>query len=142
MHEPIGFLDTDGSDDLFLRHIHLECLGIDNVNTSYAGKQADTTNTEKVRAQQRIIRRVDSTPKDMNFEIANDAVSPPPSGVPTGVVEVGGKLIGWKAFFPRKCIPLQSFEVALRDCSLASDLDQLGCTDLVFFGSACMPAGA
>ena len=98
--------------------------------------QADDTgmtNAEKARARQRIIQRVASTPKDKSFEVAEDPISPPPPGMPIGVVEVDGKLIGLGIhIFNEDVYPLQSFEITLRDCDLAGDLDLSGCADLVF----------
>ena len=98
--------------------------------------QADDTgmtNAEKARTRQRIIQRVASTPKDKSFEVAEDPISPPPPGMPIGVVEVDGKLIGLGIhIFNEDVYPLQSFEITLRDCDLVGDLDLSGCADLVF----------
>ena len=93
----------------------------------------DVTNAEKARLRQRIIRRTDATPKDKSFEIADEPLSPPPAGMPIGVVEADGKLIGLGIhIFNEDVYPLQSFEITLRDCDLAGNLDLSGCMNLVF----------
>ena len=91
------------------------------------------TNAQKVQERARIIRRLDSTPKDKSFEVAGDPITPPPAGLPLGVVEVDGKLIGLGIhIFNEDVYPIQQFEIYLRDCDLVGDLDLSGCADLVF----------
>lgn len=91
------------------------------------------TNADKASARQRIIRRVGSTPKDKSFEVAVEPISPPPAGMPIGVVEADGKFIGLGIhIFNEDVYPLQSFEITLRDCDLVGRLDLSGCEDLVF----------
>ena len=90
-------------------------------------------NTRKVQDNARIIRRLDSTPKDKSFEVADSPITPPPAGMPLGVVEVDDKLVGLGIhIFNEDVYPIQQFEIYLRDCDLVGDLDLSGCTDLVF----------
>lgn len=91
------------------------------------------TNAEKVRDNARIVRRLDSTPKDKSFEVATEPITLPPAGLPLGVVEADDKLIGLGIhIFNEDVYPIQQFEIYLRDCDLVGALDLSGCTDLVF----------
>ena len=95
--------------------------------------ESGITNAQKVREHARIIRRLDSTPKDKSFEVADSPITPPPAGMPLGVVEVDDKLVGLGIhIFNEDVYPIQQFEIYLRDCGLVGDLDLSGCTDLVF----------
>ena len=93
--------------------------------------EAGVTNAEKARTRSQVIRRVDSTPKDKSFEVVGaDAAA---DGLPTGVVEVDGKLIGFGIHILNEDVyPLQSFEIYLRGCDLVGELDLSGCEDVVF----------
>ena len=97
--------------------------------------QADengVTNGEKARTRSRVIRRVESTPKDVSFEEAGGADTGA-GGFPPGVVEVGGRLVGFGIHILNEDVyPLQSFEIYLRGCDLVGRLDLSGCSDVVF----------
>ena len=92
------------------------------------------SNATKALERHRVIRRVDSTPKDKSFEDAGtDEANSQASGLPIGVVEVGGKLVGLGIHILNEDVyPLQSFEIYLRGCDLVGHLDLSGCTDMVF----------
>jgi len=90
------------------------------------------SNAEKAERLHRTIRRVDSTPKDRSFEDVCDE-STDVRGLPVGVVEVGGKLVGLGIHILNEDVyPLRSFEIYLRDCDLVGCLDLSGCVDVVF----------
>lgn len=90
------------------------------------------TNEEKARTHSRMISRVDTTPKDVSFEEAG-AADTGTSGFPPGVVEVGGRLVGFGIHILNEDVyPLQSFEIYLRGCDLVGNLDLSGCADVVF----------
>ena len=83
------------------------------------------SNRDKLAQRQHIIRRVDTTAKDMSFEAAE--------GHHDGVVMVDGKLIGFGIhIFNEDIYPFQSFEIYLRNCDLVGHLDLSGCGDLMF----------
>lgn len=89
------------------------------------------TNGEKARTRSRVIRRVESTPKDRSFEEAEPAAED--RSFPPGVVEVGGRLVGFGIHILNEDVyPLQSFEIYLRGCDLVGRLDLSGCADVVF----------
>ena len=92
-----------------------------------------TTNAEKVRMHQHVIRRIATTPKDVSFEdVATGGVSED-EGLPMGVIGVGGKLVGVGIHILNEDVyPLQSFEIYLRGCDLVGHLDLSGCEDVVF----------
>lgn len=90
------------------------------------------SNAEKAKRLHRTIRRVDSTPKDRSYEGVDDEFASE-SGLPVGVVEVGGKLVGFGIHILNEDVyPLRSFEIYLRDCDLVGRLDLSGCADVVF----------
>ena len=91
------------------------------------------SNAQKARERHHVIRRVQSTPKDKSFEDADDDAANRADGLPVGVVEVDGKLVGFGIHILNKDVyPLQSFEIYLRGCDLVGDLDLSGCADVVF----------
>lgn len=90
------------------------------------------TNADKARELHHVIRRVASTPKDKSFEDASET-APQAEGMPIGVVEVGGRLVGLGIHILNEDVyPLQSFEIYLRGCDLVGHLDLSGCEDMVF----------
>ena len=89
------------------------------------------SNAEKIRLNQKIIRRVPTTDKSKSFE----AVEPVSTvrDLPSGMVMEDGKLIGFGIhIFNEDVYPLQSFEIYLRGCGLTGPLDLSGCEDLIF----------
>lgn len=87
-----------------------------------------STNLEKIRRNQHVIRRVSTTDKTKSYEDADTA-----AGSHDGVVVRDGKLIGFGIhIFNEDIYPLQSFEIYLRNCGLTGDLDLSGCRDLLF----------
>ena len=77
-----------------------------------------STNLEKIRRNQRVIRRVSTTDKTKSYEDADTA-----AGSHDGVVVRDGKLIGFGIhIFNEDIYPLQSFEIYLRNCGLTGDL--------------------
>lgn len=92
------------------------------------------SNAEKAAERSHVIRRVESTPKDKSFEdVGTDEASAQADGLPVGVVEVDGKLIGLGIHILNEDVyPLQSFEIYLRGCDLVGHLDLSGCADVVF----------
>lgn len=92
------------------------------------------SNAVKATERHRVIRRVDTTPKDKSFEDAgDDGADSQVSDLPIGVVEVDGKLVGLGIHILNEDVyPLQSFEIYLRGCDLVGHLDLSGCKDVVF----------
>lgn len=89
--------------------------------------ESGVSNLEKIRQNQKIIRRVASTDKSRSFEAAEG------SAFHDGLVYEDGKLIGFGIhIFNEDVYPLQSFEIYLRSCGLTGELDLSGCEDLVF----------
>ena len=90
-----------------------------------------TTNLEKIRSSQHVIRRVATTDRDKSYETSD---APKEAGAyPAGVVLQDGKLIGFGIhIFNEDIYPLQSFEIYLRSCALEGKLDLSGCADLLF----------
>jgi hypothetical protein len=89
------------------------------------------SNIEKAAKLSKVIRRTASTDKDKSFEVSG-AIKPL-EGLPIGVVEEGGKLIGLGIhIFNEDIYPLQSFEIYLRGCDLTGDLDLSDCDDMLF----------
>ena len=88
------------------------------------------SNLEKVRRNQKILRRVETTDKNVSAEAVEAA--PGPDALP-GVVTENGKLIGFGIhIFNEDVYPLKSFEIYLRGCGLTGALDLSGCRDMVF----------
>lgn len=91
------------------------------------------TNAQKARERHHVIRRVQSTPKDKSFEDAGQEADSRADGLPVGVVEVDGKLVGLGIHILNEDVyPLQSFEIYLRGCDLVGDANLSGCADMVF----------
>ena len=85
------------------------------------------TNLQKVRENQKVIRRVAETDKSKSFEEA-DAVQDS-----SGIVTEDGKTVGFGIhIFNEDVYPLQSFEIYLRNCGLSGCLDLDGQNDMVF----------
>ena len=84
-------------------------------------------NLEKIRENQKIIRRVAGTDKSRSFEAA------PGSPFCDGRVYENRKLIGFGIhIFNEDVYPLKSFEIYLRGCGLIGAPDLSGCEDMVF----------
>ena len=80
-----------------------------------------------------VIRRIETTSKDKSYEDADESIDNRADGLPIGVVEVDGKLVGLGIHILNEDVyPLQSFEIYLRGCDLVGNLDISGCSDLVF----------
>ena len=95
--------------------------------------ESGVSNAQKAEERHHVIRRVQSTPKDRSYEDADDDEGKLAEGLPIGVVEVGGKLVGFGIHILNEDVyPLQSFEIYLRGCDLVGDLDLSGCKDVVF----------
>lgn len=91
------------------------------------------TNAQKAAERHRVIRRVQSTPKDKSFEDAGQDAGARSDGLPIGVVEVDGKLVGLGIHILNDDVyPLQSFEIYLRGCDLVGTANLSGCVDMVF----------
>ena len=89
------------------------------------------TNLEKVRKNQKILRRVETTDRSKSVEAVENAAG---SGdLPSGIVMEDGKLIGLGIhIYNEDVYPLKSFEIYLRSCGLSGALDISDCTDMVF----------
>lgn len=91
------------------------------------------SNAEKAEERHHVIRRVATTSKDKSFEDADSDEGGRADGLPIGVVEVGGKLVGFGIHILNEDVyPLQSFEIYLRGCGLVGNLNLSGCKDVVF----------
>lgn len=91
------------------------------------------SNARKAEERHQVIRRAKTTPKDRSFEAVDDAGEARGDGLPIGVVEVDGKLVGLGIHILNEDVyPLQSFEIYLRGCDLVGHLDVSGCADMVF----------
>ena len=91
------------------------------------------SNAQKAEERHHVIRRVETTSKDKSFEDADSSEGGRVEGLPIGVVEVDGKLIGFGIHILNEDVyPLQSFEIYLRGCDLVGDLNLSGCEDVVF----------
>lgn len=89
--------------------------------------ESGKTNLQKVRENQKVIRRVAETDKSKSFEEA-DAVQDS-----SGIVTEDGKTVGFGIhIFNEDVYPLQSFEIYLRGCGLSGCLDLDGQNDMVF----------
>ena len=89
------------------------------------------SNREKIEANQHIIRRIATTDKNRSYEDSDGASHEGP--YPAGVVVVDGELIGFGInIFNEDIYPLKSFEIYLRNCGLAGDLDLSGNEGLLF----------
>ena len=89
------------------------------------------SNEEKARTRSRIVKRVDSTPKDRSYEETDGVLRS--DDLPVGVIEVDGKLVGLGIhIFNEDVYPLKSFEIYLRGCDLVGHLNLSGCQDVVF----------
>ena len=91
------------------------------------------SNAVKAETRHHVIRRIETTSKDKSYEDAGDEAGPRSDGMPVGVVEVDGKLVGFGIHILNEDVyPLQSFEIYLRGCDLVGHLDLSGCADVVF----------
>lgn len=89
------------------------------------------TNLQKVKENQKVIKRVAETDKNKSYEESYAAVSE--NGLPSGIVTEDGKPIGFGIhIFNKDVYPLQSFEIYLRNCGLSGCLDLEGQKDMVF----------
>ena len=89
------------------------------------------SNLEKVRRDQKILRRVETTDRNRSVEAVDAGVAA--DGLPSGVIIENGKLIGLGIhIFNEDVYPLKSFEIYLRSCGLTGSLDLTGCSDMVF----------
>lgn len=89
------------------------------------------SNLEKVRKNQKILRRVETTDQSKSVEAVENAAG---SGeLPSGIVLQDGKLIGLGIhIYNEDVYPLKSFEIYLRGCGLTGNLNLSGCADMVF----------
>ncbi len=91
------------------------------------------SNAEKAEERHHVIRRIATTSKDKSFEDADSDEGGRAAGLPIGVVEVEGKLVGFGIHILNEDVyPLQSFEIYLRGCDLVGNLNLSGCRDVVF----------
>ena len=89
------------------------------------------SNLDKIRSNQHVIRRVETTDKNKSYEDADEVVSA--GDYPPGIVMEGDKLIGFGIhIFNEDVYPLKSFEIYFRNLGLAGSLDLSGMEDLVF----------
>ena len=89
------------------------------------------SNLEKVRRNQKILRRVETTDKNRSVEAVSR--SEEAGGLPNGIVIEDGKIIGFGIhIFNEDVYPLKSFEIYLRNCALTGELDVSDCTDMIF----------
>ena len=73
------------------------------------------SNAEKAETRHHVIRRIETTSKDKSYEDANETIDNRADGLPIGVVEVDGKLVGLGIHILNEDVyPLQSFEIYLR----------------------------
>ena len=89
------------------------------------------SNLEKVRRYQKVLRRVESTDKNQSVEAVDSASAD--GDIPGGIVIQDGKIIGFGIhIYNEDVYPLKSFEITLRNCDLAGELDISGCKDMIF----------
>ena len=89
------------------------------------------SNLEKVRRYQKVLRRVESTDKNQSVEAVDSASAA--GDIPGGIVIQDGKIIGFGIhIYNEDVYPLKSFEITLRNCDLAGELDISGCKDMIF----------
>lgn len=88
------------------------------------------TNLQKVKENQKVIRRLDTTSKDRSYDEVGAAAE---TEIPSGIVVKDGIIKGFGIeIFNQDVYPLQSFEIYLRSCGLTGKLDLTGCEDMVF----------
>lgn len=88
------------------------------------------TNLEKVKENQKVIRRLDTTSKDKSYDVVEGVEE---TEIPSGIVVRNGQIKGFGIeIFNEDVYPLQSFEIYLRSCGLTGTLDLTGCEDMVF----------
>ena len=103
---------------------------ITNLKEFFAFSEDGTTNLEKVRKNQKIIRRLPTTDLNQSYESSDNASQD--EELP-GVVMKNGKLIGFGIhIFNEDIYPLKCFEIYLRNCGLCGALDLRGCEDMLF----------
>ena len=89
------------------------------------------SNLEKVRKNQKILRRVETTDRSKSVEAVERTGTD--SVLPSGIVTENGRIIGLGIhIFNEDVYPLKSFEITLRGCDLTGGLDISDCTDMVF----------
>ena len=103
---------------------------LDKLESFFAYEEDGISNLEKVRKNQRVIRRLPSTDLYRSYEDSDYDDSG--NGLP-GVVIEDGKLIGFGIhIFNEDIYPLKYFEIYLRNCGLSGELDISGCRDMLF----------
>ena len=103
---------------------------IENLKEFYSFIEDGTTNLEKVRRNQKVIRRLPTTDLNQSYESSDHASQ---DGELPGVVINDGKLIGFGIhIFNEDIYPLKYFEIYLRNCGLCGALDLSGCRDMLF----------
>lgn len=102
----------------------------DKVLAFFDNKDSDgVTNLEKIKKNQKIIRRVATTDKNKSYEAAENGEN----GGVNGAVFENGRLTGFGIhIYNDDVYPLQSFEIYLRSCELTGSLDISGCRDMAF----------
>ena len=104
--------------------------GAEKLKAFFAWKENGVSNLEKVRANQKVIRRLPTTDLSRSFEASDHGGE---SGDLPGAVIRDGKLIGFGIhIFNEDVYPLKYFEIYLRNCGLSGELDLSGCRDMVF----------
>lgn len=93
--------------------------------------ESGLSNLEKVRKYQKVLRRVETTDKNQSVEVVDNDGSD--GDIPSGIVIQDGKIIGFGIhIYNEDVYPLKSFEITLRNCELAGELDISGCEDMIF----------
>ncbi len=93
--------------------------------------ESGLTNLEKVRKNQKILRRVETTDKNKSVEAAEAETGN--GSVPSGIIIENGKVTGLGIhIFNEDIYPLKSFEICLRSCDLTGGLDISDCSDMIF----------
>ena len=89
------------------------------------------SNLDKVRRNQKVLRRVETTDKNKSVEAVEPGSGDSP--IPNGIILENGKIIGLGIhIYNEDVYPLRSFEINLRSCGLIGALDISDCTDMVF----------
>lgn len=101
----------------------------DKLQRFFAYEEDGVSNLEKVRKNQKVIRRLPTTDLNRSFEESGSVAD---SELPGAVIE-DGKLIGFGIHILNEDIyPLKYFEIYLRNCGLSGELDICGCRDMLF----------
>ena len=102
---------------------------IDKLESFFAYQEDGVSNLEKVRKNQKVIRRLPTTDLNRSFEESGRVAD---SELPGAVIE-DGKLIGFGIhIFNEDIYPLKYFEIYLRNCGLSGELNISGCRDMQF----------